>query len=383
MALKIETDEFKKLVQSAKSWKHCYDIFAERGIKDPRSIRRRSKRLGIRPGIQHDFEIEDGFKYKGSTTLVDPRTGEQKLQWIKLSEDKERQFELLKAAADVLIEKVKGKAGTYPVPELDLEKDLLSVYPMPEPHMGLYSWGSENGGDDYDCDIAEHILINGMERLVDAAPASEEAVIVDIGDWYHVDNLINKTPRGGNNLDVDSRLPRVFQIGARVEKHLIRQALRKHKKVYVKKVPGNHDEITSFLLSMLLAEHFSSEPRVEVDLGVNPFKYHVFGNNLIGICHGEDTKADKLPLLLAADRPEEWGESTHRFWITGHIHHETKKEFPGCTVETIRTVAARDSWTHRKGYRSKREMQMIVYKREGGVKERHMVDIQDIKSEAA
>jgi hypothetical protein len=79
---------------------------------------------------------------------------------------------------------------------------------------------------------------------------------------------------------------------------------------------------------------------------------------------------------MAADRSKDWGETQHRYWYTGHVHHDTLKEFPGCTVETFRTLAARDAWHHKSGYRAGRDMKCDIIHKDHGRVCRHIVGIE-------
>jgi hypothetical protein len=78
---------------------------------------------------------------------------------------------------------------------------------------------------------------------------------------------------------------------------------------------------------------------------------------------------------MAADRPEDWGATDYRVWFTGHIHHQTRKEFPGCVIESFRTLAARDYWHAWKGYRSGQSLSCITLHKEYGEITRSTVDI--------
>ena len=95
----------------------------------------------------------------------------------------------------------------------------------------------------------------------------------------------------------------------------------------------------------------------------------------IASTHGDQARPDQLPSVMAADRPEDWGLTKHRYWYVGHVHHKSVKEHPGCVVETFRTLAARDAWHDGKGYRAGRDMCLIVHHRQHGEVERHRCDI--------
>jgi hypothetical protein len=79
--------------------------------------------------------------------------------------------------------------------------------------------------------------------------------------------------------------------------------------------------------------------------------------------------------IMAADEPEKWGETKHRYWYVGHVHHQDVKEYRGGVVEYFRTLAARDAWHAGQGYRAGRDMRLIVHHREFGEIERHRADI--------
>lgn len=79
-----------------------------------------------------------------------------------------------------------------------------------------------------------------------------------------------------------------------------------------------------------------------------------FGNVLLGMHHSHACKVDKLPGVMACDQAKYWGEITHRHCLTGHIHHETKKEYAGCTVESFTTLAGKDCFSRFSGTLSDR-----------------------------
>ncbi len=78
---------------------------------------------------------------------------------------------------------------------------------------------------------------------------------------------------------------------------------------------------------------------------------------------------------MACDRAEDWGQTKHRHWLCGHVHHSSVTEFPGVTVETFRTLAAADAYAAGHGYRAGRDMRAIVFHREHGEVERHRCDV--------
>ena len=83
---------------------------------------------------------------------------------------------------------------------------------------------------------------------------------------------------------------------------------------------------------------------------------------------------------MAADRAEDWGDTEYRYWYTGHIHSKNSMEFPGCTWESFRTLAAKDAWHSAMGYRSGRDMNSITLHKEYGEVGRNTASIKMIRS---
>ena len=335
-------------------------------------VNRRAQKVWATPEYNTDKPIMEGQIIAGVSTCTDAE-GNIKQQWIKTAKEKEEIAKALKLAAKAIIEPVRGLAPSVPAPTSRLNKELLAVYPIAEPHMGMYAWGEESGND-YDVDIAETLLVNSMRELVDSAPNTEDCLIANLADYFHTDTAENKTRQSGNVLDVDTRWGKIFQVGVRAKREVINLALKKHKRVVVRSGRGNHDDESIFCLMMMMKAYFENEPRVTIELPINPFSYHVYGRNLIGLHHG-NIKSDKLPLVMATDKPEEWGASLYRLFLTGHIHHKTVKEHPGCTVESFRSIAAKDSWHNGAGYRARRSMECIILDADGGEYGRNVVNI--------
>lgn len=339
---------------------------------NPRTIERRRNNLarkGYSP--QHDMThaVPDGFKVKGVSTLYG-EDGSIRGQWVKSSEDRERQAELLRASLEAMAQEL---------PKLPPRKafrtwrsDLLTVYPIGDPHLGQLSWQAETG-DSWDLAIAERVHCGAMNALVEAAPATDEALIVNLGDALHYDSLAPVTPRSGHPLDADGRYAKMVGVAVKVIRQCIESALEKHRKVRIINAPGNHDETGALWLSIALSHIYEREPRVEVDTSPSVFAYHRFGKCLVGVHHGHTCKAEALPGVMAHDRASDWGETRHRYWLTGHVHHVSRKEFPGVIVETFGSLASRDAYATNGGWRSRESMTALVLHREHGEVARHVV----------
>lgn len=332
----------------------------------------------IRPDSGALRSVPDGYLAKGTSTLVGA-DGEIKAQWIKTSIDMERQREMLLAAVEEMADalprvKPRKATGAY----LD---DLLTVYPIGDPHVGMVSWPEETG-DDWNLKIAEQMHCDAMHELVRTAPKTKQALVVNLGDLYHRDGVNAETPRSRHPLDVDGRFMKMFRVGVKVMRRCIESALQKHEHVHVITAAGNHDESTAQALAVLLSEVYENEPRVTIDLSPSVFYYYRFGKVLIGVHHGHTCKLPGLAGVMATDRASDWGECKFRHWLVGHVHHQQVIEYPGVTIETFGTLAAKDAYAANGGWRSNRHMQSIVYHRGGWLVARAQVAA-DMFAEAA
>ncbi|SDR37516.1 hypothetical protein SAMN05443245_5234 [Paraburkholderia fungorum] len=335
------------------------------------SLERRAAKMGYSPRHDMTHTVPDGFRVKGvSTAYTEDGIA---IQWVKTERDGNRAEEIARETIAVLSESVQGMAPLTAAPAYS-QPDILAVYPFGDPHVGLYTWAKECGND-FDLEIGRKLTLGAVDRLVASAPPAETAILLLLGDVYHMNDQTNQTPAHRHQLDVDSRFVKVLQVGIETYRHAILRALQKHTRVIVKAIPGNHDPQAIWALAFTLAAYFSSEPRVEVDLGPSKFWYFKFGKVLLGSTHGDTAKHEQLGGIMACDRAEDWGATKHRYWYTGHVHSKGVKELPGVVCESFRTLAAQDAYAAGHGYRAGRDMCCIVHHKDHGEIERHRCDV--------
>jgi hypothetical protein len=336
------------------------------------AVKKKAALQGYSP--EHDMTrtVPDGFKVKGVSTYYD-EDGKPRGQWVKSTLDGERQEQIVREMLATLAQEVKGLAPSIKGPKHS-DEDLMAIIPVGDPHNGLYVWAKECG-DDFDTDIARKLATAAADRLIASSPACSVAVFLLLGDVFHANDQSNATPAHKHQLDVDSRFVKVIGVAIETYRHIILRMLEKFPQVVVKLIPGNHDPQAIWALAYALHAYFANEPRVDVDLGPSKFWYYQFGKVLIGATHGDTVKPERLPGIMAADKPEEWGRATRRYWYTGHIHSKNAIEFPGVQWESFRTLAAQDAYAASHGYRSGRDMVLIVHHREHGEVERHRCDV--------
>ncbi len=332
-------------------------------------VRARAARAGYAPEANHTQLVPPGYRLRGTSTLYAKGSAEPVMQWVKTTHGDEHREEMLRemiAGFCAELPRQLPSAQRAVVAESGAAVDLCAVYPVGDHHIGMYAW-KEEAGADYDLDTAETLLNGAFAFLTAAIPATETAVVILLGDLFHYDSLESVTPASKNLLDSDGRYAKMVRTCIRVVRQSVAAVLVKHPKVHIIVQPGNHDPSSSVMLREAMAAIYENEPRITVDTSPSAYHYWKHGRCLIGVCHGhEPRKLEKLPLIMASDRPEEWGATSHRYWYTGHIHQDRILDIEGVRVESFRILPPSDAWAHTKGYRSGREMKAIVLHKEYG-----------------
>lgn len=324
------------------------------------------------------FEIPEGHVVKGVSALVD-NEGNTVLQWFKTREEL--------AVADIVatikeaFAEYEGQAAPIVSP-VAANGDLLTLVPLADWHVGLFSWHGETGTN-WDLKIAETTIGQGIEDLVERSPSSDQAIVLGGGDMLHADNQENKTARSGNSLDVDGRYQKVLMTACRLVVRTVDACLRKHKHVTVRILPGNHDEHSSVAVAYFLLAWYRSEPRVTVDVDPSLFFWFRFGKVMLGATHGHEAKAKDMPQIMAHRRAEDWGATRFRYNHTFHLHHTAKTvtEGGGCITEVHQTPTPQDAWHFGSGFLSGRSLKSITYHKEFGEISRSTVAIIDAQIE--
>jgi UDP-2,3-diacylglucosamine pyrophosphatase LpxH len=340
--------------------------------------------LGVDPQIAQKTPLAGSQRLSGTSTLVrfpenDPEG--RVMQWVKANVDKDEQYRLMAEAIREFAADYDGYHAPTKPPTIETD-DLLTAYVWGDPHIGMYSWAEETGAD-FDLKIAEELMTKSMARLISSAPASRDALIINVGDFFHADNLENKTSRSGNVLDIDTRMSKVYQVGVMIQHMCIDAALQKHERVKVINAIGNHDDLTAMTLATTMAAWYRDEPRVEIVTVRNKFHWHEFGKVLLCVTHGDSVRAREMGEVMAAyNKGKPWGRTEWRYALMGHLHKNDKIKTPGrgWSAEVFPTIASLDAWGASKGFYPDRAMFSIVYDREFGELERHRVCVEMVES---
>ena len=295
--------------------------------------------------------------------------------WLKTRRKLEtaEKEEALKAFVEQLNSQVVQAKKTHKPSAKGKSKDLLPSIIIGDAHIGMRAEASETRDRDFNSQVASAELLGAIDYLVDAAPACEEAMLINVGDFMHANSHKNTTANL-TPLDVDQRIESVMRIAADTMIHAITRILEKHSKVSVVMARGNHDSDTAIAIAMVLGYRYAKEPRVTILEPQGFHTYTTFGKNLIAVTHGDKAPSRRLADVLP--RLSVWSKTSHRYWILGHFHSKLAEQFDNSVViERFGTLAPSDSWHASKFYKSPSIMNQIVYRRSGGIAIRHEYEI--------
>jgi predicted phosphodiesterase len=241
------------------------------------------------------------------------------------------------------------KAGSY---------DILAVFPVADLHIGMLA-DLEETGHDWDGKKATRVFQDVFGRLVSVTPGAGTALLAQLGDLMHVDDQTNLT-QSGHQLDADTRYFMILRRAVVAMKYAIDTLRGKYASVIYRGCRGNHDRTAHYAVTLALSQHYADVEGVTIIDHAGEFYVHEFGKNMIVLHHGDKANAARLVNFAAAEWPEIWGRTRNRLALSGHIHHETRKEIGGMTCESIGTIIPRDAYAYGHAYSANRALVSIT-----------------------
>lgn len=322
-------------------------------------VRKRAARMGYAPG-HFEQGVAPGF-VMGKVTVHRNKFGEVKQTWERQSPDAQAQLEAVLAAISDAARSL-PRLPPIAAPSFTLQR-LLNLYIFTDYHLGMRAW-AEEGGADWDLQIAEDLIVQCFEHMIASAPAARVGLIGQLGDFLHFDSLLPVTPTSKHVLDASAHYKAIVDAAIRIMRRMIDFALHRHDEVVVLAAEGNHDMIGGGVwLPALLAVLYENEPRVTVIRSATPYYAYEFGKTMLAFHHGHMKKKESLPELFADTFDEMWGRTKKRYAHTGHFHHEViVTEKSGMRVIQHPTLAPNDSHSARGGYSPHgRQTSVITY----------------------
>tara|TARA_Y100001973_G_scaffold106528_2_gene185047 strand:+ start:17490 stop:18659 length:1170 start_codon:yes stop_codon:yes gene_type:complete len=345
------------------------------GISDSnarKQVRLLRARAGVKDRTQHLGQTAEGFAIKKTSTNYD-KDGNINQQWVIAHQDVERQAELLREYISGLSESV-PPAKPVKRTSKNLNPNIMPSIFIGDAHIGMQAYASETRHSDFNVDIACSQLREGADYLIDRAEPAETGLLVDVGDFLHPNGRMATTLKG-TPLDTDQTYYRMMKAAGSVMRYFIDKMLTKFGRVLVVQTPGNHNTDPAIGLQIALEFLYANEPRVTILKNESFYNYIEFGKWLLGFSHGDKQKPESLVANMARDMASAWGRTTHRMWCTGHYHKEMVRTFPGCKHKVFGALPPPDSWHASEGYMGDGEMEMITFRKEGGLHSSHTYNI--------
>lgn len=243
------------------------------------------------------------------------------------------------------------------------ESPYVGVLGLTDLHIG------KRGVDGFDSHVASYraksTTHQASELALERWGVPEYWVITCGSDMLHVDNYQGTTQRG-TPMDTDVDPVEMMAIAYQTMEDIVLNLLESAP-VKVVAMTGNHDRLLSVMLGMMLDARFRPNEEVTVLDGSRGSVYLRYGNALMGFNHGDSIKPEKLPAIMSAERPKDWGECGGNWdWFCGHLHSLILKvsEHNGCRVWTMPALSGTDRWHKLNGYVGNRK-QLALFRVEG------------------
>ena len=376
------TENQTQIIEMRISGMSNVEIGAELG-RDPKRIseivqkvHRRAAASGIAPDQNLNREVAPGFTTKRVSTAYNTE-GEIVLQWHIQEPERQKIEELVDQFVEGFKDEVTG-IHTPIDPPSSTDDNLMVAYLIGDHHLGMLAHHTETMGDDYDVKISQNLLENAIDRLVGSAPSGEVGVLVNLGDFMHINDSTSSTPNSKNLLDSDGRYSKTIRAASNVIKRTVLRMLEKHNQVWLVNVRGNHDPDAALWLNEVMRLYFEDDPRVKVFDNASKFIWWQWGKNLVVTHHGDRIKMSNLHGSIVSNLRQEWGESDHTFVWTGHIHHKNQEEYGGALFESWNILAPADAWHSGSGYASARSMTCVILHKLYGEQGRLKANIQEL-----
>ncbi|WMT42836.1 hypothetical protein RE628_11415 [Paenibacillus sp. D2_2] len=172
-----------------------------------------------------------------------------------------------------------------------------------------------------------------------------ERVLFILGqDMLHNDGFRGTTTSGTIIEQVDTA--KAWEEARKFFEPLIELALSQYSVVDIIYSPGNHDEALGWAFVQMIKARY---PQLNIDDRMEQRKAYVYGDNFIGITHGDKGRKD-LHNIFPIEFPQEWAGAKSREIHTGHLHVEETKDVFGMAVRTLATRNRTDKWHRDNGY---------------------------------
>ena len=317
----------------------------------------------LRPMAAQPEDMPEGFELAKITRQLGP-DGRVERTWPRHSPAKISPEEISAQIRAGLLD-IRGTATPIVDKPAIGNEYLLTAYFIADAHLGQRNW-KEQVGSNYDLAIAEEQLLGAFDEAVERAPPSDTALLAILGDYAHADDDSGETPANKHKLDVDGRSRKVSRVATRCIRYMTEGTRKKHKRVIVEYVPGNHDPLTAGRLSDSIALVYENAEDVLIGTSDDVHRFIEFGAVMIGLTHGDKCPPKKFQSIACSQYAPMWGRTVFRFGHTGHFHKEAVIEESGMIIKTHQAVTSADKFARGAFALSGRSIDVEVYHRSTG-----------------
>lgn len=320
-----------------------------------------------KPELGEEYKPIDTLTLKGRTSwnVIQPdgtRIAEREV--VMERADVAAQRSAMEAVAAALAEKLPRE--TPIAAPTHTNADLLNQYTVTDLHMGALAWNEETGRGDYDLAISERLIEDWFAAAIALAPASDTAILAQLGDLVHWDGFESVTPTSRHVLDGDSRFDKMVWAAIRVFRKVVRMLLQKHRHVHILMCDANHDPASESWMRGWMDAFYEEEPRVTVDRSAGTYYAYQHGDVSLFFHHGHRRKIANIDSVFAGQYREMYGATKHSYAHLGHLHSDELRSTNLMKVERHETLAAPDAYAANGGWLSGRSAKVITYHKSHG-----------------
>lgn len=253
--------------------------------------------------------------------------------------------------------------------------NLMAEVNIADLHVGKLCWHGDTP-ENYDYKIARDAYYRIIGEICEEIRRKriEYILFVWANDFLNSDND-EKTTTAGTPQDTDIREKKLFNVACEM---LVRgvEMLSSIAPVKTFYTPSNHDALSGYHALKYMEAWFRRDPNIEIDTDAYPRKYELYGNTLLGYCHGDKEesrgtkeRASRLASLMPIEARALWGQARYHEMHTAHLHSEQMiQEINGVIVRRISSPTALDTYHTTHGYMGAvRKAQTFLYDKERGL----------------
>ena len=217
-------------------------------------------------------------------------------------------------------------------------------------HFGRISQPYETGVE-YNMEIARNNMLSTTQKMIDSVYWNDvNKIVYMVGNDYLNSSFTGYTTSQSHIQDNEGTFNNIFKKGTEALIEVI-DMLSSVAQVEVVFVSRNHSSFEEFALMQIIEAYYKNTEEVKVNASPFPRKYIRIGKTLLGLTHGSDEK-DRINGLMQTEAKEDWGKTSHHYWLCGHLHHNdwALRENYGVSVFTLSAMTKMDNWTVKNGY---------------------------------